>query len=115
MIGLTDQEIYISILILIILITNFELYKDIFDKFSIEKLKDELEEILYISNITDNHLEGEIIGPHIIKTYWKLRSEKSSTEGYIILIMAYARSPFPDFESFLRIVVGLDEDDFQLV
>ena len=29
--------------------------------------------------------------------------------------MAYARSPFRDFESFLRIVVGLDGDDTQLI
>ena len=29
--------------------------------------------------------------------------------------MSYARSPFIDFESYLRIVVGLDEDDIQLI
>ena len=29
--------------------------------------------------------------------------------------MAYARSPFRDFESYLRIVVGLDEDDIQFI
>ena len=29
--------------------------------------------------------------------------------------MGYARSPFRDFESYLRIVVGLDEDDIQLI
>ena len=29
--------------------------------------------------------------------------------------MAYARSPFRDFESYLRIVVDLDEDDIQLI
>ena len=29
--------------------------------------------------------------------------------------MCYARSPFRDFESYLRIVVGLDEDDIQLI
>ena len=28
--------------------------------------------------------------------------------------MGYARSPFRDFESYLRIVIGLDEYDFQL-
>ena len=28
--------------------------------------------------------------------------------------MAYARSPFRDFESFLRSVVALDHDDIQL-
>ena len=29
--------------------------------------------------------------------------------------MAQARSPFRDFESYLRIVIGLDEDDIQLI
>ena len=29
--------------------------------------------------------------------------------------MGYARSPFRDFESYLRIVVGLDEDKIQLI
>ena len=77
-------------------------------------MKDEIEEILNIPNITDDHLEYEIIGPRIIKAYWKLRSEKSSTDGYVIFLMGYARSPFRDFESYLSIVVGLDEDDIRL-
>ena len=29
--------------------------------------------------------------------------------------MGYARSPFRDFESYLRIVVGLDEEDIRLI
>ena len=32
-----------------------------------------------------------------------------------MLLVAYARSTFHDFESYLRIVVGLDEDDTQLI
>ena len=44
-----------------------------------------------------------------------MRLEKSSLDGYIILLMGYARSPFRGFESYLRSVVGLDEDDFQLI
>ena len=44
-----------------------------------------------------------------------MRSEKSSTDGYILLLMAYARSLFRDFESYLRIAVGLDEDDIRLI
>ena len=34
----------------------------------------------------------------------------SSTDGCITFSMRYARSPFRDFESYLRVVVGLDED-----
>ena len=29
--------------------------------------------------------------------------------------MGYARSPLRDFESYLRIIVGLNEDDIQLI
>ena len=94
---------------------KFELYTDTFDEFSFEELKDDVEEFRNIPNIANNHLEDETIGPLIIKTYWDLRSKKSSTDGYIILLMGYARSPFRDFESYLRIVVGLDEDDIQLI
>ena len=40
---------------------KFELYTHTFDEFSFEKLKDEFEEILDISNITDGHLQEEIL------------------------------------------------------
>ena len=33
----------------------------------------------------------------------------------MILLLGYARSPFRDFESYLRIVVGLDEENIQLI
>ena len=115
MLGLTDLEVYNSIYNITKQNNKLELYTDTFDVFSFEELKDEVGEIRNIPNITDYHLEDETIGPRIIKTYWDLRSEKSSTEGYVILLMGSARSLFRDFESYLRIVVGLDEDDIRLI
>ena len=115
MLGLTDLEVYNSLFNKNLTNKKFELYTNTFDEFSFEELKDELEEILIIPNITGDLLEDETIGPRIIKTYWKLRSEKSSSDGYNILLMGYARSPIRNFESYLRIVVGLDEDDIQLI
>ena len=41
--------------------------------------------------------------------------EKPSTDGYIIFLLGHARSPCRDFEGFLRMVVGLDEYDIQLI
>ena len=38
-----------------------------------------------------------------------------STDGYNILLLGYARSPFSDFESYLKIVNSLDEHDIQLI
>ena len=115
MLGLTDLEVYSSIFKITQEKNKFELYTDTFDEVSFEELEDELEEILKIPQITDDHSEDEIPGPRVIEAYWELRSEKSSTDGYIILLLAYARSPFRDFESYLRNVVGLDEDGIQLI
>ena len=94
---------------------KFELYTDTFDKFLFTEIKDEIEETPNISDITPYHLQHETIGPRIIQTCWKKKSEKSSTDGYIILLFGYARSPFRDFESYPRIVVGLNEEDIQLI
>ena len=115
MLGLKDLEVYNSIFILTKEDNKFELYTDTFDEFSFEELKDEVEEILNIPNTTDDHLEDETIAPRIIKAYWEIRSEKSSTDGYSILLTGYARSSFRDFESYLRIINGLDEDDIRLI
>ena len=68
MIGLTSLQVYKSIFNINTPNNKFELYTDIFDEFSFEELKDELEEILDIPNTTDDHLEDEVIGPRIIKT-----------------------------------------------
>ena len=93
---------------------KFDLYTDTFDEFSFTESKNELEEVLSISDITPYHLQQEIIGPRIIQAYKEIRSEKPSTDGDFILLMGYARSPVRDFESYLRIVFGLDGDDIQL-
>ena len=114
MIGLTDLEVYNSIFNITEENNKFELYRDTSDKFGFLELKDELEEILIISHITNEHLDDEIIGPLIIDEFIKLSTEKKNTDGYIILLLGYARSPFRDFESYLRIIVRLDEEDIQL-
>ena len=115
MLGLIDLEVYNSIFNITKKNNKFELYTDTFDKFSFAELKDEVEEILNIPEITDNHLEDETLGPRIAKTYSKLKLDKTSHDGYIILLMGYARSPVKDFESYLRIFVGLEEDNIRLI
>ena len=115
MLGLIDIEVYNSIFNITKENNKFELYSDTFDKFSFEELKVEVEENLNIPEITDDHLEDDILAPRIAETCLKLRSDKSSHDGYIILLMGYARSPFRDFESYRRIVVGLEEDNIRLI
>ena len=115
MIDLPSLEVYISIFNKNPTNIKSELFTNTFDKLSFAELKDELKEILNISDINSYHLQHEIIGPRIIETYQKLHSEKVSTDGYIILLLGYARPPMRDFEGFFRIVVGLDEYDIQLI
>ena len=115
MLGLIDLEVYNSIFNITKENKKFELYTDNFDEYSFEELKHEVEEILNIPEITDDHLEDETLAPRIAETYWKLGLHKTSHDGYIILLIGYARSPFRDFESYLRVVVGLEEDNIQLI
>ena len=115
MLGLIDLEVYNSIYNITKENNKFELYTDTFDEFSFPELKDEVEEILNISNITDDHLEDETLALRIAETYRKLRSDKTSHDGYTILLTGYANSSFRDFESFLRIIIDLEENDIQLI
>ena len=115
MIGLKSLEVNNSIFNINQKNNKFEPYTDTCDEFSFTELKDELEEILNISDITPYHLQHETVGPRNIQAYRKLRSEKSSTDSYIIFLIGYGRFPFRDFENYLRLVVGLGEDDIQLI
>ena len=115
MIGLTSLEMYSSIFNKTEHNNKFEFYADTFDEFSFEELKDELEKIINNSNITPDHLQDEEIAPRIIEAYHKLHSEEVSTDGYIVLLMGYARSPFRDFGSYRSFLVNLDKDDIQLI
>ena len=108
MLRLNSSEVYNPIFIKNIKKNKFQLFTGTFDEFSIEELKDELEEILNTADNTPPQLQHEKTGPRTIEAYRKLGSEKSSTDSYMILSMGYAKSPFRDFESYLRIVVGLD-------
>ena len=64
---------------------------------------------------TTFHLQHEKIDPRSFQAYKNLRLENSNTDGYIILNMGYGRSLFQNFESYLRIVVDLDEADIQKI
>ena len=90
MLGLTSLEVLNSIFNITEESDKFGLYTDTFDEFSFEALKDELEEVLIISDVTPYHPQHEKTGTRNIEAYKKLRSEKSSTDGYFKLIMGYA-------------------------
>ena len=114
MLGLVDLEVYNSIFNITEENNKFELYRDS-DEFGFLELKDELGEILDIPHITNEHLDDEILGPRIIDEFIKLSNEKKNSDGYRILLLGYSRSLFRDFESYLRFVVNLLEEDIQLI
>ena len=115
MIGLTCLEVYNYIFYKTAEITKFELHTDLVEEYLFTKLKDELEEILVFSNIPPKHLQVQIKGPPIFKAFKKPYSQKRRIDGYYIIIMSYARSPFRHFERYLKIAVALVEDDVQLI
>ena len=115
MLGLVNLEVYNSIFNITETNNKFELYRDTSSKFGFLELKGERKEILNISHITDRHLDDEVLGPRIIDEFVKLSNEKKSRDGYMLLLLDYGRSLFRDFERYLRIVAGLDEDDIQLI
>ena len=115
MIRLTSLEIYKYTFEITERNIKIELYTDLFDELSFTKFTDELEQIFGFSDISPEHLQSKIIGPPIIKTYRKLASEKRQTDGYNMLLMGYFGSSIRDSESFFEVVVGLDEDDIQLI
>ena len=114
MISLTSLEVFKSIFKLTERNNNFVLYRDTSYKFGFLELKDELEEILKISHISQEHLQDDVIGPRNIDEFLKLSHEKKNSAGNMILLLGYSRSLFQDFESYLKFVVGLDEEEMQL-
>ena len=115
MLGLVDLEVYNSIFNITEENNKFEIYRAKDDKFGFLELKDELEEIFNIPHITIEHLDDEILGPRIIDEFIKLSNEKKNRDGYMILLFGYCASSFQDFESYLRFLIGLDEEDIQLI
>ena len=115
MIGLPDLEVYNSIFNITKVNNKFELYRDTSAKFGVLELKHELQEILNIPHITPEHLQDDEIGPRIIDELYRLSHEKKNSDGYMLLLLGYSRSPVRDFESYLRIVVGSDEEDIKLI
>ena len=114
MIGLSSLEVYKCIINIKHEGNNFELYADTFVEFSVEELKNELEENLSFRNISHEHVQDEKIRPRKISENKNQETEKRQTDGYYML-MSYARPLFRSIQSYLRIVVGLDENDIQLI
>ena len=118
MIGLTDLEVYNSIFNITKQNNKFELYNFPDEKsggVSYEKVRDEIERDLDISDITATDLQDDIIGPIIIEEYREQVTKRMKDDQYMKILADYVGSVFQDFESYLRTEVDLVEDDVELV
>ena len=118
MIGLTDLEVYTSIFNITEQNNKFELYKFPDEKsggVTYEKVRDEIERDLDISDIRAADLQDDIIAPIIIEEYKKQVTKRMENGGYMKILAGYVSFVFQDFESYLRTEVDLVEDDVKLV
>ena len=106
MVGLTDLDVYNSIFNITEENNKFELYKFPDEKaggITYEKVRDEIERDLDISDITATDLQDDIIGPIIIEEYKEQVTKRMEDEQYMNIFSIYTTSLFQDFESFLRL------------
>ena len=118
MLGLVDLEVYNSIFNITEQNNKFQLYKFPDEKaggVTYEKIRDEIEKDLDISDITAIYLQDDIIGPIIIEEYRKQVTKRMKDDKYMKISAGYTSSVFQDFESYLRTEVDLVQDDGKLV
>ena len=118
MIGLTNLEVYISVFNITEENNKFKLYIFPYSKsggISYEKVRDDIERDLEISDSTAADLQDGTLGPIIIEEYREQVSKRMKIDQYMKILAGYTRSTFQEFESFLRTEVDLVEDDIRLV
>ena len=118
LIGLTDLEVYNSIFNIKERNNELQLYIFSDEKtggVSYEKVRDEIERDLDISDITATDLQDDIIGPLIIEEYKEQVTKRVKDEQNMNILSIYASSVFQDLEGFLRTQIDLVEDDIKLL
>ena len=118
MIGLRDVEVYNSIFNITEENNKLQLYKYPDEKaggVTYEKVRDEIERDLHLSDITAADLQDDLIAPVIIEEYKEQVTKRVKNEQYMNIVAGYVSSVFQDFESYLRTGVDLVEDDIKLV
>ena len=118
MIGLTDLEVDNFIHIITEQNNKLQLYKFPDEKsggISYEKVRDEIERELGISDITAADLQDDILAPIIIDEYKEQVTKRMKNEQYTNIVAGYVCSVFQDFERLLRTEIDLIKDDIELV
>ena len=118
MIRLTDLDVYKSIFNITEQSNFFEPY--IFSDgksggVSYEKVRDEIEKDLVISDITATVLQDDIIAPIVIEEYREQVTKRMKDLGYMNIVVGYVSCVFQNIENYLRTEVDLVEEDIKLV
>ena len=118
MIGLTDLEKYNFFFKITEQNNKLQLHKFLDEKAGgvpYEKVRDEIEKDLDISDITATDLQDDIIGPIIIEEYRKQVTKRMKDDKYMLILAMYIVSVFQDSESFPRTEIDFVDDDIKLV
>ena len=118
MLALVNLEVYNSIFNITEENNKFELYKFPDEKpggISYEKVRDDVERDLDISNFTATLLQDDIIGPNFIEEIREQVTKRMEDVGYMNILAGYQCSVFQDFESYLRTETHLLENDIRFV
>ena len=118
MLGFTSLEVYNSIYNKTEENNKIELYKFPDDKsgaISFEKVREEIEKDLDITDITATDLQDEIIVPVIIDEYREQVTKRIEDGALMNFLAGYHTSVFQDFEACLRTKIDLVENDIRLV
>ena len=113
MIGLTDLDAYNSIFNITEHNNKIQLYRFLAEEaggVSYEKVRDEVEKDLVISDITATDLQDDIIEPITVKECREQVTKRMKDDKYMLVLAMYIDSVVQDFESFLRTQIDLVED-----
>ena len=118
MIGVIDLELYNFIFKITEQNNKLQLYKFPVEETAgvpYEKVRDEIEKDLDLSDITATDLEDDIVAPFIIEEHKEQVTKRMKDVGYMKIVAGYVSSVFQDFENYHRTEVHLVEDDIKLV
>ena len=118
MIRLTSLEVYSSFFNITKENKKFELCKSADEKrggVSYERIRDEIEKHLGISEITATKLQDDILRPILFEEYSEQVTKRMKDDNYLRILAVYVTSRFQDFEGFLKTEIDLVEDDIRLV
>ena len=114
MIGLPSIEVYKSDFFITEENNKFEL-SEVSDEVSYEKVRDEIERDVDISDITATDLQHELLGPTFIEEFREHVTKTMEDNGYMNILAGYTSSVFQDFDGYPGTEVDFVEDVFTLV